>query len=78
LVEFLLALGGVFEAEAGVWSGDGHAAAAAAGGTVLTMGESGIECSCRVREFGIHESSFLKLEGRFHFGNFEYTPRQFS
>src|SRR3989441_434252 len=42
LVEVFLTLGGVFAAEARVWSTDGPAATAAAGGAVLTMEGDGV------------------------------------
>jgi hypothetical protein len=61
LVEFLLALGGVLEAEARVRVGDGHAATTAAGRALLTMRENGSECSCRAGDFRIHESSSFEV-----------------
>jgi hypothetical protein len=61
LVEIFPALGGVLEAEAGVGIKDGHAATTTAGGALLTVRQSGVECSCGADRFWIHKSSFLGI-----------------
>ena len=78
LVEVLLALSGVFVAEARVRIRDGHAATAAAGGAVLTMERDGSGVVDGGSSLRIHVSSFPTGAGMFHFGNCWYPPRLFS
>jgi hypothetical protein len=64
--------GGVFEAEAGLRVGDGHAAKAPAGGrAVLAMEQAG----ARDRGFEIHGSSFVGRIG-VHPGSFRKSGKQ--
>src|SRR6266566_9391084 len=79
-----LALSGVFAAEAGVRSGDGHArygrqaATTAAGGAMPTMERGGVGVGDGGSSLRIHVSSFPAGAGMFHFGNCWYPPRLFS
>lgn len=58
LVEILLQQSGVSGAEAGVWFGDGHAAATGAGGAMLTVEVRRVRGNGGARSFGNHVSSF--------------------
>src|SRR6266571_4115353 len=78
LVEVLLALNGVFVAEARARIRDGHAATAAAGGAILTMERDGSGVGDGGSSLGIHVSSFPAGAGMFQFGNCWYTPPCFS
>ena len=77
-VEVFLVFGGVFGAKAGIGIRDGHAATAATGGALLTMGQRGGGGNGGARVFRIHESSFLALAVMFQNGNCWCIPRQFS
>jgi hypothetical protein len=78
LVEVLLEQSGVFGAKAGIGIRDGHAATAATGSALLTMGQRGGVGNGGARIFRIHESSFLALAVMFQNGNCWCIPRQFS
>jgi len=78
LVEVLLEQSGVFGAKAGIGIRDGHAATAATGSALLTMGQRGGVGNGGARIFRIHESSFLALAVIFQNGNCWCIPRQFS
>src|SRR6266566_614958 len=68
LVEVLLALSGVFVAEARVRIRDGHTTTTAAGGAMPTMERGGVGVGDGGSSLGIHVSSFPAGAGMFHFG----------
>jgi len=58
LIEFFLAVGGVFGAEARIRIRDSHAATASAGGAMLTMERDRIGIGDGRSSLRVHESSF--------------------
>src|SRR3989441_6835988 len=78
LVEVLLALSGVFVAEARVRIRDGHATTTAAGGAILTMERGGVGVGDGSSSLRIHARSFPAGAGMVHFGNCWDPPPLFS